>query len=101
MLGHHDVADDIESVGAAGFLQRMLEDSFRFFRLKIGLTTITTEGDKVQVTGLLKSDESLGHGWRLRSLSDCVCDGRTRPCAGARGKTHTSKTGLCGAPSVH
>jgi hypothetical protein len=59
MLGHHDVADDIESVAAAGFLQRMLEDSFRFFRLKIGLTTITTEGDKVKVVGLLKSDESL------------------------------------------
>src|ERR1017187_3732574 len=24
----------------------------------------------------------------------------TRPCAGARGKTHTSKTGLCGAPKT-
>ena len=75
MLGHHNVADDIESVAAAGFLQRMLEGGFRFFRLKIRLTTITTEGDKVQVVGLLKSDESLGHGWRLRSLNDCVCDG--------------------------
>ena len=101
MLGHHDVADDIESVAAAGFLQRMLEDSFRFFRLKIGLTTITTEGDKVKVVGLLKSDESLGHGWRLRSLNDCVCDGRHRAlCARFERKTHTSKTGLCGAPAV-
>jgi hypothetical protein len=76
MLGHQDVADDVESVAAAGFLQRLLEDAFRFFRLKIGLTTITTEGDKVKVVGLLKSDESLGHGWRLRLQSECVCDGR-------------------------
>ena len=89
MLGHHDVADDIESVAAVGFLQRMLEDSFRFFRLKIGLTTITTEGDKVKVVGLLKSDESLGHGWRLRSLNDCVCDGRHPAlCWGSRADPH-------------
>jgi hypothetical protein len=62
--------------------------------LKIGLTTITTEGDKVQVVGLLKSDESLGHGWRLRSLNDCVCDGRHPVLCLIIGRTHTSKTGF-------
>ena len=28
MLGHHDVADDIESVAAAGFLQQVAEEVF-------------------------------------------------------------------------
>src|SRR5664279_3373508 len=89
MLGHHDVSDDIESVAAADFLQRMLEDSFRFFRLKIGLTTITIEGDKVQVVGLLKSNEFLVHGWRLCSLNDCVCGGRHPAlCWGSREDPH-------------
>ena len=107
MLGHHDVADDIESVAATGFLQRMLEDSFRFFRLKIRLTTITTEGDKVKVVGLLKSDESLGHGWRVAHSSFfclsgafCWCRRNTPSKQTMPGRGATLKS-YCGTSASH
>src|SRR5271155_4944832 len=66
MLGHHHVSRDEQFILVAYPLQRMLEQCHRSSRTQLLLSPVTTEGDEVQVTGLLKAFESAGHGIKLK-----------------------------------
>ena len=61
MLGHHHISCDHEIVAATYPREGRLEQFARRCGAQIGLAAITTEGDEMQIAGLLIADESPGH----------------------------------------
>jgi hypothetical protein len=59
VLRHHDVAGNVEIVFLAHPFKRVFEERSCLFRSKERRSLITTEGDEVEVTCLLISDQTL------------------------------------------
>lgn len=78
MFGHHNIGVDPEVVPAPCDLQHLFKDIARPRCAKIGLPPVATEGDVVQVAGLLIALETLGHGGDFRM----VCAAREGPKSG-------------------
>ena len=55
MLGQEDVGCDAEALLPSDLFEDGLESVFRVFRGEEGLTAVTTEGDEVEVFGLLET----------------------------------------------
>jgi hypothetical protein len=61
MLRHHHVAAYEEVVPHPQRLQRTFENLSRRGRSKMLVVSITTERDKMKITGILIADEGMGH----------------------------------------
>ncbi len=59
---HDHISGDNEFVLLPDSFERVLEDILRFRRSEIRETAVATEGEKVHVTALLITNESLRHG---------------------------------------
>ncbi len=55
MLGHEDVGGDAKALLPSDLFEDGVESVFRVFRREEGLTAVTTEGDEVEVFGLLET----------------------------------------------
>jgi len=55
VLGHEDVGGDTEALLSSDLFEDGAESVFRVFRGEEGLTAVTTEGDEVEVFGLLET----------------------------------------------
>ncbi len=62
MLGHEDVGGNAETLLFAGLFEDLLEGVFCFFGVEEGLALVTTEGDEVELVGLLEAFEARWHG---------------------------------------
>ena len=63
VLGHDHIATNEKLVLLANALQRLLEDAPASRCTQLRLPAIATEGDEVQIAGLLESFESPRHAW--------------------------------------
>lgn len=61
MFRHYDIAGDEETVLTAGLLQRPLEETPAGRCAELRLAAITTEGDVMQISGLLEPFQSPRH----------------------------------------
>ena len=61
VLGHDHIAANEQLVLLADALERLLEDATASRIAELRLPAITTEGDEVQIAGLLESFESPRH----------------------------------------
>jgi hypothetical protein len=61
MIWHDDVAEDIEVIPAAHSFEGVFEEASRCWRTEMWLFSVTTEGDEMEVSGVLVADEALGH----------------------------------------
>ena len=59
---HEDVGDDGEALLSAGLFKDLLDCVFCCCGVEEGLTLVATEGDEVEVFGLLVAFEAGGHG---------------------------------------
>ena len=67
MLGHDDVAVDLEVVALAGLLKDGLEDLFGGAGVEVRVTVVAAEeGDVVEVAGLVTAFQA---GWHLGDFS--------------------------------
>jgi hypothetical protein len=55
VLGHEDVGGDAKALLPSDLFKYGVESVFRVFRGEEGLTAVTTEGDEVEVFGLLET----------------------------------------------
>ena len=62
VLGHKDVGGYSEALLFAGLFEDLLDYVFCFVGVEQGLTLVTTEGDEVELIGLLEAFEAGGHG---------------------------------------
>ena len=62
VLGHQDVGDDAETLFCAGLLEDLFEGVFRFRSGEEGFSPVATEGDEVELPGLLVTCEAGWHG---------------------------------------
>jgi hypothetical protein len=62
MLGHEDIGRDEEALLPARLFQESLDGVFYLGSVQEGLTFVATEGDEVEVAGLLKAFEARWHG---------------------------------------
>src|ERR1700716_21779 len=62
VLGDEDVAGYAEVLLFAGLFEDLLEGVFCFFCVKEGLALVTTEGDEVELVGLLEAFQARWHG---------------------------------------
>ena len=62
MLGHEDVRGYAEALLFAGLFEDLLDGVFCFFGVEEGLALVTTEGDEVELVGLLETFEARWHG---------------------------------------
>jgi hypothetical protein len=69
VLGHEDVRKDRELVGATGSFENLLEDVFGFGVFEVGGSVVTTEGDEVELAGVLATFETERHD-RILSLGE-------------------------------
>ncbi len=65
VLGHEDVAVEVEAVGSAGVFEDLLDGVFGFGGGEVGEAVKAAEGDEVEVAGLLEAFEAVGHGASL------------------------------------
>jgi len=61
VLWHHDITRNEKLKTLACAFKGGFEESACFTGIQIRETVITTEGEKVEVSGLLITDESAGH----------------------------------------
>src|ERR1700716_3701748 len=62
VLGHEDVGGQAEVLLFAGLFEDLLDGVFCFFCVKEGLALVTTEGDEVELVGLLEAFQARWHG---------------------------------------
>lgn len=62
VLGHEDVAVEVEKVGLAGVFEDLLDGVFGFGGGEVEAAVVAAEGDEVEVAGLLKAFQAVGHG---------------------------------------
>lgn len=65
MLGHDNVAENLELIAFTGEFEGVLEDVSVCGGVEVGLAVVATEGDEVVVALLLVSLEVERHGWAL------------------------------------
>ncbi len=63
VLGHEDVGGDAEALLLASLFEDLLEGVFCGGSLEEGLSVVTTEGDEVELVGLLEAFEARWHEW--------------------------------------
>ncbi len=73
VLGHEDVAVEVEAVGSAGVFEDLLDGVFGFGGGEVGEAVKAAEGDEVEVAGLLEA-LVFGHGGRLEAVEVSVDD---------------------------
>lgn len=73
MLGHEDIGVESEAVRLPGLFEDLRKSVLRFRALEKGKTSITTEGDEVELACALSPFEADGHGldfigggWKMR-----------------------------------
>ena len=92
VFGHEDVSVDHEAVFAAGLFEDLEEEVAPPGGVELGLATVATASDEVQVLGAVVTDESLGHGgkssgcWSSLDVMGLRRDGDS---------THTSQSARC------
>lgn len=64
VFGHHDLAGDYQEITTADALQRVFEELHGRDRLRVGPAAITTEGEEVELPGLLIADALTFHAPR-------------------------------------
>jgi hypothetical protein len=74
MLGHDDVANHIEPVPTAGLLEGFEEDVALLRCVQKRCALVATEGEEVQVSGLLRSLQSPRHGQRVWGTAETFSD---------------------------
>jgi hypothetical protein len=62
VLGHKDAGGYSEALLFSGLFEDLLDYIFCFVGVEQGLTLVTTEGDEVELFGLLEAFEAGGHG---------------------------------------
>src|SRR5580692_12888410 len=78
VIGHDHESSHVEPIPAANSFQH---DNKCVARLRLGeqrAAAITTERNEMNISSLLVSLQSPGHGARLRPCASFRCDGRTR-----------------------
>jgi hypothetical protein len=66
VVRHEDVAKDVETLFFAGVFEDLLEDVAGGWSSEDVGVTVTTDGDEVEVSGLLVTDEALWHSCQFR-----------------------------------
>ena len=61
MLGHDDVAEKVDLVLLPCGFQEVFEDTGGAWGGEVRVAVVTTEGDEVEIPGLLASFETWGH----------------------------------------
>jgi hypothetical protein len=61
VLGHDDVAEDVELIFLAGGFESVFKDAGRTWGGEVRIAAVTTEGDEVEVVGLLAAFQARGH----------------------------------------
>jgi hypothetical protein len=74
MLGHHDIAINVQSIITPHSFYSCLKDSAAYVRYKQPTAVIAAECDEMTLTTLLKTCESPGHEDNLVRQSETVCD---------------------------
>jgi hypothetical protein len=64
VFGHDDVADDVEGILFSPGFEHGFEEGFGFGGVEVGVTVLATEGDEMEVAGLLATFGFGGHGAR-------------------------------------
>jgi hypothetical protein len=62
VLGHENVGGYAEALLFAGLFEDLLDGVFCFFGAEEGLALVTTEGDEVELVGLLEAFQAGWHG---------------------------------------
>ena len=62
VLGHEDVAVEVDAVGLAGLFEDLLDGVSGFGPGEVREAVVAAEGDEVEVAGLLEAYEAVGHG---------------------------------------
>ena len=68
MLGHEDVAEDVERVSSAELFESFEKDCAGVVVVEIRKTLIATEGDEVVVAEAVITLETARHVWMIREL---------------------------------
>jgi hypothetical protein len=66
VLGHDDVADQLGIIFFPDRVENLEENVSRARRAEKGKTTITTEGEEVQVAESVDTFEALRHDWQAK-----------------------------------
>jgi hypothetical protein len=82
VLGHDDIAANEEPILLANALERLLEDATARRVAELRPPAITTEGDEVQIAGLLEAFESPGHARECNKTPALAKLGRRTRCSG-------------------
>ncbi len=69
MLGHEDVAVEVEAVGGAEVFELVLDDVFGLGWGEEGEAVVAAEGNEVEVAGLLVALEAVGHVGRVGRIA--------------------------------
>jgi len=64
VFGHYDVADDVEGILFSPGFEDGFEERFGFGGEEVGVAVLATEGDEMEVAGLLAAFGFGGHGAR-------------------------------------
>jgi len=84
MLRHDHVAGDEETVALAGLFQGAFKDLARLGVDQARLSAVTTEGDEVEVAGLVKALQSPGQGRKCTLVREGIESEKRGRGAGAR-----------------
>jgi hypothetical protein len=86
MFRHHDIAENTKVIPDTNRFQGTFKEVTSLLRIKMRLPSIATEGDKVEVSGVLIADQFLSHAILLHILSERlrrfgigICDVRGNP----------------------
>ena len=63
MLGHDDVAEDIEVVALAGLFEGVEKGVFGVWGVEVRFTAVAAEGDEVVVAFVMVTLEAQRHRW--------------------------------------
>src|ERR1039458_5693357 len=69
MLGHDDVAGNVEAVPTMNLIESLLKDAPGLRSSQERCAAVTTKGDEVEVSGFLETVESARHFAKLLFLS--------------------------------
>ena len=96
MLGHEYISDDDEEIALSDAFEGGFEEMACVCLTEVRLAAGTTEGDEVEVSGVVETDETLGHWFEDYGLEKAESVVELTSLPGL--KSETWGTQCCGGP---